>query len=116
MHYFCQKSTLFFFLFIYLILQAATGTMNGIIDTVAAVHPLKPLLDLLKTNGKLILVGAQSLEKPLEVPAMPLYGKKNHLLFLTFLSFTFFKTSTWKSMYLTRNFRIKSVIYMQEES
>ncbi|KAG6793660.1 hypothetical protein POTOM_002875 [Populus tomentosa] len=57
-------------------MEAATGTMNGIIDTVAAVHPLKPLLDLLKTNGKLILVGAQSLEKPLEVPAMPLYGRK----------------------------------------
>jgi D-arabinose 1-dehydrogenase-like Zn-dependent alcohol dehydrogenase len=67
----CQKFTLFLFLFIYLILQAATGTMNGIIDTVAAVHPLKPLLDLIKTNGKLILVGAQSLEKPLEVPAIP---------------------------------------------
>ncbi|KAJ6949853.1 hypothetical protein NC651_003741 [Populus alba x Populus x berolinensis] len=57
-------------------MKAATGTINGIIDTVAAVHPLKPLLDLLKTNGKLILVGAQSLEKPLEVPAMPLYGRK----------------------------------------
>ncbi|KAJ6751862.1 hypothetical protein OIU85_002293 [Salix viminalis] len=44
-------------------MEAAVGTMNGIIDTVSAVHPLKPLLDLLKTKGKLIMVGAQSLEK-----------------------------------------------------
>ncbi|KAG5254746.1 mannitol dehydrogenase [Salix suchowensis] len=57
-------------------MEAAVGTMNGIIDTVSAVHPLKPLLDLLKTKGKLIMVGAQSLEKPLEVPAMPLLGRK----------------------------------------
>lgn len=43
--------------------------MDGIIDTVSAVHPLLPLLDLLKVNGKLILLGVP--EKPHELPAFP---------------------------------------------
>ncbi|CAN1231578.1 Alcohol dehydrogenase 9 [Linum grandiflorum] len=47
-------------------LQKAQFTLDGIIDTVSAVHPLLPLLGLLKANGKLILVGAP--EKPLELP------------------------------------------------
>ncbi|KAK1275948.1 putative mannitol dehydrogenase [Acorus gramineus] len=51
-------------------MQAAMGTMDGIIDTVSAVHPLLPLISLLKSNGKLILVGAP--EKPLELPVFPL--------------------------------------------
>ncbi|CAA6674890.1 unnamed protein product [Spirodela intermedia] len=49
---------------------AATGTMDGIINTVSATHPLMPLLILLKTHGKMIMVGAP--EKPLEVPAFSL--------------------------------------------
>lgn len=44
--------------------------MDGIIDTVSAVHPLQPLLGLLKSNGKLVMVGAP--DKPLELPAFPL--------------------------------------------
>ncbi|KAK1578470.1 hypothetical protein Q3G72_030498 [Acer saccharum] len=56
-------------------LQAATSTMDGIIDTVSAPHALPPLLALLKTNGKLVLVGAP--EKPLELPVFPLLmGRK----------------------------------------
>ncbi|XP_071706811.1 8-hydroxygeraniol dehydrogenase-like [Rutidosis leptorrhynchoides] len=56
-------------------MQAAMGTMDGIIDTVAADHPLVPLIDILKPNGKLILVGAPT--KPHEVPAFPLLaGRK----------------------------------------
>lgn len=51
-------------------LQAALGTMDYIIDTVAAVHPLGPLLGLLKVNGKLITLGLP--EKPLELPIFPL--------------------------------------------
>ena len=51
-------------------IQAAVGTMDGIIDTVSAAHPLPPLISLLKTHGKLVLVGAP--EKPLELPAFPL--------------------------------------------
>lgn len=50
--------------------KVATGTMDGIIDTVSAMHPLLPLLALLKSHGKLILVGAP--EKPLELPAFAL--------------------------------------------
>ncbi|KAI3461969.1 hypothetical protein Pfo_018632 [Paulownia fortunei] len=56
-------------------LQAAIGTMDFIIDTIAAVHPLAPLLDLLKMNGKLVTVGLP--DKPLELPIFPLVlGRK----------------------------------------
>ncbi|KAK4707671.1 hypothetical protein R3W88_028596 [Solanum pinnatisectum] len=56
-------------------MQAAGGSLDGIIDTVSAVHPIFPLLNLLKTNGKLVMVGAP--EKPLELPVFPLLsGRK----------------------------------------
>lgn len=56
-------------------MKAAMGTMDGIIDTVSATHPIVPLLGLLKTDGKLVMVGAP--DKPLEVPAFPLLsGRK----------------------------------------
>lgn len=51
-------------------IKAALGTMDFIIDTVSAVHPLAPLLALLKLNGKLITVGLPN--KPLELPIFPL--------------------------------------------
>ena len=52
-----------FLMLFMLFVQAAMGTLDGIIDTVSASHPLLPLIGLLKTNGKLVLVGAP--EKPL---------------------------------------------------
>ncbi|XP_057978433.1 probable cinnamyl alcohol dehydrogenase 9 [Malania oleifera] len=56
-------------------MKAALGTMDFIIDTVSAVHPLAPLLGLLKLNGKLVTVGLP--EKPLELPIFPLVmGRK----------------------------------------
>ncbi|KAF3440782.1 hypothetical protein FNV43_RR19068 [Rhamnella rubrinervis] len=56
-------------------MQAAMGTLDGIIDTVSAVHPLLPLIFLLKSHGKLIMVGAP--DKPLELPVFPLLlGRK----------------------------------------
>ncbi|KAI4325985.1 hypothetical protein MLD38_031344 [Melastoma candidum] len=56
-------------------MQAAMGTMDGIIDTVSAYHAIIPLLALLKTNGKVVLVGAP--EKPLELPAFSvIMGRK----------------------------------------
>ncbi|PNX68711.1 cinnamyl alcohol dehydrogenase, partial [Trifolium pratense] len=36
-------------------MQAAMGTLHGIIDTVSASHPVLPLIGLLKTNGKLVM-------------------------------------------------------------
>ncbi|MBA0654572.1 hypothetical protein Goklo_021550 [Gossypium klotzschianum] len=51
------------------------GTFDGIIDTVSATHPIMPLLGLLKSHGKLIMVGAPC--EPLEVPAFSLIiGRK----------------------------------------
>ncbi|KAB2051967.1 hypothetical protein E1A91_A12G090500v1 [Gossypium mustelinum] len=56
-------------------LQGAIGTLDGIIDTVSAQHPVLPLLALLKSHGKLVLLGAP--EKPLELPVFPLIqGRK----------------------------------------
>ncbi|KAM7503888.1 hypothetical protein LguiB_002792 [Lonicera macranthoides] len=56
-------------------MQAAIGTMDGILDTVSADHPILPLLGLLKAHGKLVLVGAPN--KPLQLPVFPLLmGRK----------------------------------------
>ncbi|KAL6552717.1 hypothetical protein OROHE_008081 [Orobanche hederae] len=56
-------------------MQAATGTLDGIIDTVSAFHPLMPLTGLLKAHGKIIMLGAP--DKPLELPVFPLLaGRK----------------------------------------
>lgn len=46
------------------------ATLDGIIDTVSAVHALLPLIGLLKSHGKLVMVGAP--EKPLEIHMFPL--------------------------------------------
>jgi D-arabinose 1-dehydrogenase-like Zn-dependent alcohol dehydrogenase len=46
--------------------QAATSTMDGIIDTVSAWHPITPLLVLLKPMGQVVVVGVPN--KPLELP------------------------------------------------
>nr|QED20594.1 dihydroprecondylocarpine acetate synthase 1 [Tabernanthe iboga] len=51
-------------------MKAAIGTFDAIIDTIAVAHPLAPLLDLLRSHGKIILVGAPT--TPLEVPVIPL--------------------------------------------
>ncbi|KAK6924195.1 Alcohol dehydrogenase, N-terminal [Dillenia turbinata] len=51
-------------------MKAAIGTMDFIIDTISAVHPLLPLLSLLKLNGRLVTVGLP--DKPLELPIFPL--------------------------------------------
>ncbi|KAL0438369.1 UNVERIFIED_CONTAM: 8-hydroxygeraniol dehydrogenase [Sesamum latifolium] len=47
-------------------MQAAVGSLDGIIDTVSAHHAVEPLLSLLKPHGKLIILGGP--EKPLELP------------------------------------------------
>ncbi|PKU78008.1 putative mannitol dehydrogenase [Dendrobium catenatum] len=40
-------------------MKAAMGTLDGIIDTVSAHHAITPLILLLKTYGKLVLVGGK---------------------------------------------------------
>ncbi|MED6107498.1 cinnamoyl-Coa reductase [Stylosanthes scabra] len=56
-------------------MKAATGTMDYIIDTIPAVHPLGPLLDLLKLNGKLAVVALPG--GALQLPVFPLVmGRK----------------------------------------
>ncbi|KAK0583399.1 hypothetical protein LWI29_036516 [Acer saccharum] len=50
--------------------KATIGTMDYIIDTIAAAHALAPLLSLLNVNRKLVTVGLP--EKPLELPIFPL--------------------------------------------
>ncbi|KAL5078931.1 hypothetical protein RYX36_007352 [Vicia faba] len=56
-------------------MQAAVGTLDGIIDTVSANHPIVPLIGLLKSHGKLVMVGAP--EKPFELQVFPLLqGRK----------------------------------------
>jgi cinnamyl-alcohol dehydrogenase len=53
-------------------MQAAAGSMDGIIDTVSAGHQIVPLLELLKPMGQMVVVGLPA--KPLEVPAFSLVG------------------------------------------
>ncbi|KAG8386480.1 hypothetical protein BUALT_Bualt03G0153000 [Buddleja alternifolia] len=55
-------------------LAAAANTMDGILDTVSAHHPIQPLLNLLKSNGKLIILGV--IPKPLELPVFPLLSAR----------------------------------------
>ncbi|CAN6182224.1 unnamed protein product [Urochloa humidicola] len=47
-------------------MKAAAGTMDGIIDTVSAWHPIAPLLALMKPLGQMVVVGVPA--KPLELP------------------------------------------------
>ncbi|KAG8386468.1 hypothetical protein BUALT_Bualt03G0151800 [Buddleja alternifolia] len=53
---------------------AAANTMDGILDTVSAHHPIQPLLNLLKSNGKLIILGV--IPKPLELHVFPLLSAR----------------------------------------
>ncbi|XP_068655972.1 8-hydroxygeraniol dehydrogenase-like [Aristolochia californica] len=56
-------------------MKAAKATMDGILDTVSAIHPIEPLIHLLKTHGKLVMLGG--IHKPLELPIIPLlWGRK----------------------------------------
>ncbi|KAH9317672.1 hypothetical protein KI387_019441 [Taxus chinensis] len=56
-------------------MKEAAKSLNYIIDTVSADHPLPPLLNLLKVNGKLVVVGLPP--KPLQFPAgSVIFGRK----------------------------------------
>ncbi|KAG1334862.1 Cinnamyl alcohol dehydrogenase [Cocos nucifera] len=51
-------------------MKAAMGTMDGILDTIAADHSLMPLFALLKTRGKLIALAGMT--KPTELSLYPI--------------------------------------------
>ncbi|KAG8377977.1 hypothetical protein BUALT_Bualt08G0089900 [Buddleja alternifolia] len=55
-------------------MQAAAGTLDGIIDTVSAVHPIQPLISMLKPHGKMVILGVP--DKPLELPVFPLISAR----------------------------------------
>ncbi|MQL41431.1 NAD(P)-dependent alcohol dehydrogenase, partial [Escherichia coli] len=57
-------------------MQAGRRSLDLILDTVSAQHSLLPVLELLKVNGTLFIVGAP--DKPFELPAFPLiFGKRS---------------------------------------
>lgn len=56
------------------------GTMDYILDTISAVHPLDPLISLLNLNGKLVAVGLPN--KPLELSLGCLVSGEPKLIFL----------------------------------
>ena len=58
-------------------LEKLAGTMEFIIDTVAAPHDVVPYLNCLKRDGTLVQVGVPN--KPLEVPVFPLAIKRRSL-------------------------------------
>ncbi|KAJ0017234.1 hypothetical protein Pint_11244 [Pistacia integerrima] len=60
-------------------MHAAMGTMDGIFDTVSPQHPLTPLLNLLKFNGKLIMLSGPGLEKQIELSIAPLIFAKQYV-------------------------------------
>ncbi len=73
------------YLDMWLSVQAAAGTIDYIIDTFSASHPLDPYLSTLKLDGKLVMVGI--LVKPLSIHAFSFTSGKAPNSSSTFLSF-----------------------------
>ncbi|KAK8964838.1 putative cinnamyl alcohol dehydrogenase 6 [Platanthera guangdongensis] len=59
-------------------MEASRKTLDFIIDTVSAQHPLGQLLDLLEVGGTLVLVGVA--EKPLPLPSFPLLSARRKVV------------------------------------
>ncbi|KAI7835473.1 hypothetical protein COHA_010630 [Chlorella ohadii] len=55
-------------------MEAAAGTLDGIVDTVSAKHDLVTYLSLLKTNGKFVIVGVPA--EPFELPSFAVVFKR----------------------------------------
>jgi D-arabinose 1-dehydrogenase-like Zn-dependent alcohol dehydrogenase len=62
------------YLDMWVFVQAAAGTIDYIIDTVSATHPLDPYLSTLKLDGKLVMVGIP--QKPVSIHAFSLTSGK----------------------------------------
>lgn len=65
-------------------MEEAANTLDYILDTVPAHHPLRPYLSLLKPEGKLIIVGA--VPQPLQFDAADLILGKSKSLVINFIS------------------------------
>jgi len=57
-------------------MEKQNGTFDFILDTVSANHDMNALLNLLKRDGSLVLVGAP--EKPMDIAAFSLIPKRRH--------------------------------------
>ncbi|KAG8377978.1 hypothetical protein BUALT_Bualt08G0090000 [Buddleja alternifolia] len=55
-------------------MQVAADTLEEIIDTVSAAHPIQPLISLLKPHVKMVMLGVP--DKPLELPVFPLISAR----------------------------------------
>ena len=58
-----------------LALQAVTGTLDGILDTVSAKHDLALYLALLKVNGVIVMLGVP--DEPLDLPLFNIIMRKS---------------------------------------
>ncbi|KAH7564741.1 hypothetical protein ACOSP7_021553 [Xanthoceras sorbifolium] len=58
-------------------MEAAAKTLDGLIDTLPVSHALLPLINLLTTRGKHVVVGIPT--KPLELPVSPIIHGRNLL-------------------------------------
>ncbi len=58
-------------------IEVAANTFDFILDTVSASHDMNSLLNLLKLNGKLLLVGVP--EKPMEIHSFPLIIRRRSI-------------------------------------
>lgn len=55
-------------------MQAVTGTLDGILDTVSAKHDLALYLALLKVNGVIVMLGVP--DEPLDLPLFNIIMRK----------------------------------------
>ncbi|KHG24299.1 putative mannitol dehydrogenase [Gossypium arboreum] len=73
-------------------LQAAIGTLDGIIDTVSTQHPLLPLLGLLKSHEKLMILGIPG--KPFELQVFPLIQAEHNIkIYIEVIAMDYLNTS-----------------------
>lgn len=60
----------------YAALQAIAGTLDGILDTVSAKHPLELYLATLKVEGTLVMLGVP--DEPMNLPVFNIIMRKLH--------------------------------------
>ncbi len=94
------------YLDMWVFVQAAAGSIDYIIDTVSAAHPLDLYLSTLKLDGKLVMVGIP--EKPLSIHAFSLTsGKASNSSSTLFYLFVFFVCLFERRFFLRNSLREK---------